>query len=144
MEIWLLRLPRKEQFYPQAPLVTIEDLVVGDLYIELVATFDLKHYTCSNLVVEEVICAAHIYENGDGLLLKESSNFHCLRVGVAGQRMHWRVGRLGLFLRSFIFEFKVFFRWFGILILYWFDHEEPSFFAAMFSAPWGSDGSRGG
>ncbi|RZS13120.1 hypothetical protein BHM03_00044650 [Ensete ventricosum] len=38
----------------------------------------------SNLAVEEVIGIAHIHRNGDGLLFKESSNFHRLRVGVAG------------------------------------------------------------
>ncbi|RWV96729.1 hypothetical protein GW17_00040538 [Ensete ventricosum] len=32
--------------------------------------------------------------------------------------MHYIVGRLGLFLHSFIFEFEVFFRWYGVLILY--------------------------
>ncbi|RRT37718.1 hypothetical protein B296_00031941 [Ensete ventricosum] len=98
---------------------------VGDLYVELVKTFDLKRHTCNNLAVEEVIGAARIYKNGDGLLFKESSNFHRLRVGVTGQRVHYMVGRLGLFLRGFIFEFEVFFKWYGILILYWFDHEEP-------------------
>ncbi|RRT85770.1 hypothetical protein B296_00000295 [Ensete ventricosum] len=96
VEIWLLRLPRNEQFYPRAPLVTIEDSVVGDLYIELVATFDLKCHMCSKIVVEEVIYVAHIDENGDGLLFKKSSNFLRLWVGVTGQRMHCIVGRLGL------------------------------------------------
>ncbi|RWW05074.1 hypothetical protein GW17_00031672 [Ensete ventricosum] len=124
-----------EQFCPQAPLVAIEDSAVDDLYVELVATFDLKRHTCSNLAVEEVICATHIDENGDRLLFKKSSNFHRLRVGVAGQRVHCVVGRLGLFLRGFIFGFEAFFRWFAVLILYWFNHEEPTLFAAMFSAP---------
>ncbi|RWW68918.1 hypothetical protein BHE74_00023523 [Ensete ventricosum] len=52
------------------------------------------------------------------LLFKESSNFHRLRVGVTDQRMHYIVSRFGLFLRSFIFEFEVFFRWYDVLILY--------------------------
>ncbi|RWW14397.1 hypothetical protein GW17_00021835 [Ensete ventricosum] len=82
-----------EQFYPRAPLVAIEDSTVDDLYVELVATFDLKHHTCSDLTVEEVIYAVHIDENGDGLLFKKSSNFHSLRVQVAGQRVHYVVGR---------------------------------------------------
>ncbi|RWV78003.1 hypothetical protein GW17_00061097, partial [Ensete ventricosum] len=90
---------------------------------------------CSNLTVEEVIGATRIYKNGDELLFKESSNFHCLRVGVADQRIHWIVDRLGLFLHDFIFKFKAFFRWFVVLILYWFNHEELTLFAAMFSAP---------
>ncbi|RWW49501.1 hypothetical protein BHE74_00044319 [Ensete ventricosum] len=89
---------------------------------------------CNNLAVEKVIGAARIYKNGDGLLFKESSNFHRLWVGVTNQRVHCIVGRLGLFLRSFIFEFKVFFRWYNVLILYWFDAEEPPLFVAMFSA----------
>ncbi|RWW00802.1 hypothetical protein BHE74_00046300 [Ensete ventricosum] len=89
-----------EQFYPWAPLVAIEDSAVDDLYVKLIVTFDLKYHMCSNLTIEEVIGAAHIYKNGDGLL---SSNFHRLRVGVAGQRVHCIVGRLGLFLRGFIF-----------------------------------------
>ncbi|RZS19832.1 hypothetical protein BHM03_00052267 [Ensete ventricosum] len=101
-----------EQFYPRAPLVAIEDSTVDDLYVELVATFDLKHHTCSDLTVEEVIYAVHIDENGDGLLFKKSSNFHSLRVQVAGQRVHYVVGRLGLFLYGFIFGFEPFFRWF--------------------------------
>ncbi|RWW58355.1 hypothetical protein BHE74_00034826 [Ensete ventricosum] len=125
----------KEQFCPQAPLVAIEDSAVGDLYVELVATFDLKRHTCSNLAVEEVICVALIDENGDRLLFKKSSNFHRLRVGVVGQRVHCVVGRLGLFLRGFIFGFEAFFKWFAVLTLYWFNHEEPTLFAAMFSAP---------
>ncbi|RZS20461.1 hypothetical protein BHM03_00052977, partial [Ensete ventricosum] len=124
-----------EQFYPQASLVAIEDSIVGDLYVELVATFHLKRHTCSNLAVEKVIGVAHIYKNGDGLLFKESSNFHCLRVGVTGQRMHCIVGWLGLFLRGFIFEFEVFLRWYSVLILYWFNDEEPPHFVAMFSTP---------
>ncbi|RWV80242.1 hypothetical protein BHE74_00046619 [Ensete ventricosum] len=90
----------------------------------------------SDLVVEEVICDARIDENGDGLLFKKSSNFHRLRVGVAGQRVHYIVGRLGLFLYGFIFGFEALFRWFTILILYWFNHEKLALFEAMFSAPW--------
>ncbi|RWW68892.1 hypothetical protein BHE74_00023550 [Ensete ventricosum] len=127
--------PNVEQFYPRAPLVAIEDSTVSDLYVELVATFDLKRRTCSNLAAEEVIGAARVYKNGDGLLFKESSNFHRLRVGVVDQRVHCIVGRLGLFLRGFIFEFEAFFRWFVVLILYWFNHEKSALFAAMFSAP---------
>ncbi|RWW19243.1 hypothetical protein GW17_00016726 [Ensete ventricosum] len=53
-----------------------------------------------------------------------------------GHRVHCIVGRLGLFLRGFIFGFEDFFRWFAVLFLYWFNHEEPVLFAAMFSAPW--------
>ncbi|RWW35223.1 hypothetical protein BHE74_00059873, partial [Ensete ventricosum] len=124
-----------EQFYPWAPLVAIEDSTVNDLYVELVATFNLKRHTCSDLVVEEVICAACIDENGEGLLFKKSSNFHRLRVRVAGQRVHCVVDQLDLFLYSFIFGFEAFFRWFAILILYWFNHEKPTLFAAIFSAP---------
>ncbi|RRT41664.1 hypothetical protein B296_00052948 [Ensete ventricosum] len=135
MDIWLPRLPRNEQFYPWASLVVIEDSIVSDLYVELVATFHLKRHTCSNLAVKKVIGVAHIYKNGDGLLFKESSNFHCLRVGVTGQCMHCIVGWLGLFLRGFIFEFEVFLRWYSVLILYWFNDEEPPHFVAMFSTP---------
>ncbi|RZS25511.1 hypothetical protein BHM03_00058718 [Ensete ventricosum] len=135
VEIWLPRLPRNEQFYPWAPLVAIEDSIVGDLYVELVTTFDLKHHTCNNLAVEEVIGATHIYKNGDVLLFKESSNFHHLWVGVAGQRVLCIVSRLGLFLRGFIFGFEALFRLVVVLILYWSNHEEPTLFAAMFSAP---------
>ncbi|RRT38368.1 hypothetical protein B296_00005943 [Ensete ventricosum] len=62
----------------RAPLVAIEDSAIDDLYVELVTTFDFKCHTCSNLVVEKVISATHIYKNSDGLLFKESSNFHCL------------------------------------------------------------------
>ncbi|RWW48270.1 hypothetical protein BHE74_00045676, partial [Ensete ventricosum] len=124
-----------EQFYPQAPLVTIEDSAISYLYVELVATFDLKLYTCSNLVVEKVIGVVRIYKNNDGLLFKESSNFHHLWFRVAGQRVHCKVDRLRLFLRGFIFGFEAFFRWFAILILYWFNHDEPTLFAAMFLAP---------
>ncbi|RWV88195.1 hypothetical protein GW17_00049741 [Ensete ventricosum] len=47
--------------------------------------------------------------------------------------LHCIFGQLGLFLRSFIFEFEVFFRWFDVLILFWYDHEESSLFAVMFS-----------
>ncbi|RZR89242.1 hypothetical protein BHM03_00016934 [Ensete ventricosum] len=50
--------------------------------------------------------------------------------------MHCVVGRLGLFLHGFLFGFKAFFRWFAVLILHWFNHEESAFFAAMFAAPW--------
>ncbi|RWW78231.1 hypothetical protein BHE74_00013551 [Ensete ventricosum] len=64
---------------------------------------------CSNLIVGEVICDARIDENGDGLLFKKSSNFHRMRVGVVGQRVHYVVGKLGLFLCGFIFGFKA--RW---------------------------------
>ncbi|RWW61147.1 hypothetical protein BHE74_00031809 [Ensete ventricosum] len=84
VEIWLLRLPRKEQFHPWAPLVAFKNLVVGDLYIELVATFNLKRHTCNNLAVKKVICVALIYENSDGLLLEKSHYFHRMWVGVAG------------------------------------------------------------
>ncbi|RRT79446.1 hypothetical protein B296_00001589 [Ensete ventricosum] len=115
--------------------VAIEDSIVGDLYVKLVATFNLKHYTYSDLIVEEVICATHIKENDDGLLFKKSFNFHLLRVGVAGQGMHCIVDRLGHFLRGFIFRFEAFFRWFAVLILYWFNHEKPTLFTVMFSAP---------
>ncbi|RRT41298.1 hypothetical protein B296_00049736 [Ensete ventricosum] len=73
---------------------------------------------CSNFTVEEVIGVARIYKNGDGLLFKESSNFHRLRGGVAGQRVYYIVDRLGLFLHGFIFKFEAFFRWFAVLILY--------------------------
>ncbi|RWV98512.1 hypothetical protein BHE74_00014197 [Ensete ventricosum] len=65
-----------------ASLVAIEDSIVGDLYVELAATLNLKHHKCSNLIVEKVIGAARIYKNDNELLLKESSNFHHLRVGV--------------------------------------------------------------
>ncbi|RRT49928.1 hypothetical protein B296_00004665 [Ensete ventricosum] len=40
----------------------------------------------------------------------KSSNFHRLRIGVAGQCMHYIVGRLGLFLYGFLFGFEAFFR----------------------------------
>ncbi|RWW48014.1 hypothetical protein BHE74_00045956 [Ensete ventricosum] len=93
-------------------LVASEDSTIDDLYLELVTTFNLKHHTCSNLAVEKVIGATRIYKNSDGLLFKEFSNFHCLWVGVSGQRMHCIVGRLGLFLHGFIFEFEVLFRWY--------------------------------
>ncbi|RZS14095.1 hypothetical protein BHM03_00045775, partial [Ensete ventricosum] len=93
-----------EQFYLRAPLVAIEDSAIGDLYVELVTTFNLKRHSCSDLAVEEVICAAHIDENDDRLLFKKSSNFHLLRVGVVGQHVHCVVGRLGLFPHSFIFR----------------------------------------
>ncbi|RWW08137.1 hypothetical protein GW17_00028447 [Ensete ventricosum] len=99
VEIWLPHLPRNNSIF-------------DDLYVELVATFDLKRHTCNNLAVEEVISAARIYKNGDGLLFKESSNFHRLQVGVTGQHVHCIIGRLGLFLCGFIFEFEVFFRWY--------------------------------
>ncbi|RRT72033.1 hypothetical protein B296_00006698 [Ensete ventricosum] len=91
----------------RAPLVAIEDSTVSDLYVKLVATFNLKHYMCSNLAVKEVICATRIDENGDGLLFKKSSNFHHLWVGVAGQRVCCVVGQLGLFLCGFIFSFSL-------------------------------------
>ncbi|RWW64463.1 hypothetical protein BHE74_00028300 [Ensete ventricosum] len=68
----------------RAPSVALKDPTVGDLYVEFVATFNLKRHMSSNLVVEKVICAARIYENGDRLLLEKSSHFHRLRVGVAG------------------------------------------------------------
>ncbi|RZS10863.1 hypothetical protein BHM03_00042137 [Ensete ventricosum] len=68
---------------------------------------------CSSLAIEEVIGVARIYKNSDGLLFKESSNFHFLWVGVIGQHMHCIVGRLGLFLHGFIFEFEVFFIWYA-------------------------------
>ncbi|KAJ8477990.1 hypothetical protein OPV22_021717 [Ensete ventricosum] len=97
---------------------------MGDLYIKLVVTFNLKHHACSNLAVVKVIGVARIYNNGDGLLSKESSNFHHMQVGVTGQCVHFIVGRLGLFLCGFIFEFEAFFRWYNVLILYWFDDEE--------------------
>ncbi|RWW88898.1 hypothetical protein BHE74_00002207 [Ensete ventricosum] len=67
----------------------MEDSTVGDLYVKLVANFDLKCHTCSDLAIEEVIYATRIDENGDGLLFKKSSNFHSLRVGVAGQHVHY-------------------------------------------------------
>ncbi|RZS03128.1 hypothetical protein BHM03_00033268 [Ensete ventricosum] len=51
-------------------------------------------------------------------------------------RMHCVVGQLGLFLHGFIFGFETFFRWFVVLILYWFNHEKLALFAVMFSAPW--------
>ncbi|RWV97279.1 hypothetical protein BHE74_00044320 [Ensete ventricosum] len=73
---------------------------------------------CSNLAVKEVLGVACIYKNGDGLMFKKSSNFHRMRVGVSGQRMHCVVGQLGLFLSGFIFRFEAFFRWFTVLILY--------------------------
>ncbi|RWV81435.1 hypothetical protein GW17_00057146 [Ensete ventricosum] len=64
----------------------------------------------SNHIVEEVICAACVDENDDGLLFQKSSNFHRLRVVVAGQCVHCVVGRLGLFLYVFFFRFKDFLR----------------------------------
>ncbi|RZR71081.1 hypothetical protein BHM03_00003408 [Ensete ventricosum] len=76
--------PRQEQFHPRAPLVAFKNLVIGDLYIELVATFNLKRHTCNNLAVKKVICVALIYENSDGLLLEKSHYFHRMWVGVAG------------------------------------------------------------
>ncbi|RRT61003.1 hypothetical protein B296_00039571, partial [Ensete ventricosum] len=104
-----------EQFYPWAPLVAIEDSTIDDLYVKLVATFNLKRHTCSDLAVEEVICATCIDENGDRLLFKKSTNFHRMRVGVASQRMHYVVDRLELFLRGFIFRFEAFLRWFVLV-----------------------------
>ncbi|RZS07976.1 hypothetical protein BHM03_00038895 [Ensete ventricosum] len=49
--------------------------------------------------------------------------------------MHCVVGRLGLFLYGFLFGFKAFFRWFVVLILHWFNHEESALLTAMFAAP---------
>ncbi|RWW12924.1 hypothetical protein GW17_00023389 [Ensete ventricosum] len=91
----------------------------SQLRIQPSATFrsnllHLKHHMCNNLAIEKVIHAAH----------KESSNFHHLRDGVIGQRVHFIVGQLGLFIYGFIFKFKIFFRWYGVLVLYWFDDEE--------------------
>ncbi|RRT34420.1 hypothetical protein B296_00047387, partial [Ensete ventricosum] len=40
--------------------------------------------------------------------------------------------------------FNDFFRYFVVLILHWFNHEEPALFAVIFVAPWGLDDSRGG
>ncbi|RWW30456.1 hypothetical protein GW17_00004966 [Ensete ventricosum] len=51
-------------------------------------------------------------------------------------RMYRKIGRLGLFLRGFIFGFETFFRWFDVLTLYWFYHKKPPLFATMFVAPW--------
>ncbi|RWW42799.1 hypothetical protein BHE74_00051613 [Ensete ventricosum] len=119
-----------------ASLVAIEDSTVSDLYIKLIATFDLKHHMCNDLTIEEIIYAACIDENGDRLQFKKSSNFHRLQIGVAGQPVHCVVDRLGLFLHGFIFGFNALFRWFNVLILYWFNYEEPALFAAMFSASW--------
>ncbi|RRT53222.1 hypothetical protein B296_00010320, partial [Ensete ventricosum] len=143
MEIWLLRLPRNRVHCVVGRLgLFLRGFIFGFeaffrwfaaliLYWfsheELVATFDLKSHTYNDLVVEEVICAARIDENGDRLLFKKSSNFHRLRVGVAGQRVHCLVGRLGLFLYGFIFGFEAFIRWLAVLILYWFNHEERPF-----------------
>ncbi|RWV97561.1 hypothetical protein GW17_00039641 [Ensete ventricosum] len=107
-------------------MVAIENSTVGDLYVKLVATFNLKCQMCSNLTIDEVICTACVDENGDGLLLQKSSNFHRLRVRVASQRVHCIVGRLGLFLHGFLFGFEAFFRWFPVLILHWFNHEEQA------------------
>ncbi|RRT31209.1 hypothetical protein B296_00058740, partial [Ensete ventricosum] len=56
-------------------------------------------------------------------------------VGIAGQCVHCVVGRLGLFLHTFFFRFEGFLRYFIVLILRWFNHEEPTFFALMFTAP---------
>ncbi|RWW50797.1 hypothetical protein BHE74_00042919, partial [Ensete ventricosum] len=91
---------------------------------------------CNNLTIEEVIYVACVDENGDGLLFQKSSNFHRLRVGVAGQCVNYVVGHLRFFLHGFFFRFKGFFIWFIILFLHWFNHKEPALFAAMFSAPW--------
>ncbi|RZR92103.1 hypothetical protein BHM03_00020352 [Ensete ventricosum] len=52
--------------------------------------------------------------------------------------MHCVVGRLGLFLYGFLFGFEAFFRWFVVLILHWFNHEESTLLTAMFAAPRGS------
>ncbi|RRT60458.1 hypothetical protein B296_00003210 [Ensete ventricosum] len=49
--------------------------------------------------------------------------------------MHYVVGRLGLFLYGFLFGFEAFFRWFIILILHWFNHEELTLLTVMFAAP---------
>ncbi|RZS29103.1 hypothetical protein BHM03_00062785, partial [Ensete ventricosum] len=51
---------------------------------------------------------------------------------VAGQCMHCVVGRLGLFLYGFLFGFEAFFKWFVVLILHWFNHEEPTLLTTMF------------
>ncbi|RWV92896.1 hypothetical protein GW17_00044686 [Ensete ventricosum] len=112
---WLLHI---QGLLQMAPSVAIENSIDSDLYIELVAIFNFKHHTYSNLTIEEVICAARINKNGDGLLFQKSSNFHGLRVGVAGQCVHCVVGRLGLFLHGFPLKFEVFFKWFAILILH--------------------------
>ncbi|RWV79932.1 hypothetical protein GW17_00058868 [Ensete ventricosum] len=56
--------------------------------------------------------------------------------------MHCVVGRLGLFLYGFLFEFEAFFRWFVVLILHWFNHEEPTLLTAMFVAPRGGNRPR--
>ncbi|RZR75211.1 hypothetical protein BHM03_00051993 [Ensete ventricosum] len=45
--------------------------------------------------------------------------------------MHYVVGRLGLFLYGFLFEFKAFFKWFIVLNLHWFNHEEPALLTAI-------------
>ncbi|RRT82226.1 hypothetical protein B296_00006404 [Ensete ventricosum] len=105
VDIWLPRLSRKEQFHPQALLVALKNSTVGDLSIELIATFDLKCHTCSNLAIKEVICAARIYENGDGLLLEKSSYFHRLRVRVEGVEGFGIAGRgATLVLRASLFK----------------------------------------
>ncbi|RRT67502.1 hypothetical protein B296_00001902 [Ensete ventricosum] len=50
--------------------------------------------------------------------------------------MHYVINWLGLFLHGFLFGFKAFFRWFAVLILHWFNHEELAHFAVMFAASW--------
>ncbi|RWW77635.1 hypothetical protein BHE74_00014189 [Ensete ventricosum] len=49
--------------------------------------------------------------------------------------MHCVVGRLRLFLYGFFLRFKGFSRCFIVLILCWFNHEEPVLFTTMFAAP---------
>ncbi|RWV92860.1 hypothetical protein GW17_00044725 [Ensete ventricosum] len=53
--------------------------------------------------------------------------------------MHCVVGRLGLFLYGFLFEFEAFFKWFVVVILHWFNHEELALLIAMFVAPRGGN-----
>ncbi|RWV94839.1 hypothetical protein GW17_00042585 [Ensete ventricosum] len=63
----------------------------------------------SNLAVEKIICVAHVYENGDGLLLEKAAHFYRLRVRVANYCVHHEVSRMRLFLCNFLFGFKALF-----------------------------------
>ncbi|RZR93570.1 hypothetical protein BHM03_00022113 [Ensete ventricosum] len=85
----------------------------------------------SNFVVHEIIGTLGIDEDGDGLLLEETSNFHRLWVHVACKSMHHTIGRLWIFHRVLL----VFVVLFTFRIINGFDQEKSSLLAAMVATP---------
>ncbi|RWW49228.1 hypothetical protein BHE74_00044645 [Ensete ventricosum] len=110
---------------PVLPLEELDLLEVIDSGAEVVNREDLgQHDHLFSFAVHKVVGAPGVGEDGDGLLLKGSFNFHCLQVGIAGYRVSRAFGRLLVLLRVLL----------EVLFMFRFNPQEPPLLAVMVTA----------